>query len=135
MDNVSPARRSEIMARVRSKDTGPELIVRRLVHALGYRYRLHRIDLPGKPDMVFVGRRKVVFVHGCFWHGHRGCARARIPAANRQYWDTKIARNKARDRERTNALRRAHWGVLTLWECQLRDARQLERRIRSFIDG
>lgn len=123
------------MKLVRSKDTGPEMIVRRLAHSLGYRYRLHRADLPGKPDMVFVGRRKVVFVHGCFWHGHSGCARARVPTANRAYWGSKIERNRMRDRAHARALRRAHWGVLTLWECQLRDAARLERKIRGFLDG
>ena len=135
MDTVSTVRRSEIMGLVRSKNTGPEMIVRRLSHALGYRYRLHRADLRGKPDLVFAGRQKVVFVHGCFWHGHAGCGRARVPQANRAYWGAKIERNKIRDGAHASALRRAGWGVLTLWECQLRDAAWLERTIRRFLDG
>ena len=134
MDTVSPQRRSEIMGRVRSKDTGPELVVRRLVHGMGYRYRLHSATLPGRPDLVFAGRRKVVFVHGCFWHQHRGCKRARMPSSNRAYWVGKIERNTSRDREVVRALRRAGWRVLTVWECELSNMNRLAKRLGGFLD-
>ena len=127
--------RSEIMRAVRSKDTAPEMVVRRLVHGMGCRYRLHRKDLSGKPDLVFGPRRKVIFVNGCFWHGH-GCRRgARQPKANADYWRTKITRNVVRDRANVAALEAAGWQVLTIWECETAvvDREQLVNRIREFI--
>jgi DNA mismatch endonuclease (patch repair protein) len=125
--------RSEIMRAVKSRDTNPEMIVRRLVHRLGYRYRLHRQDLPGKPDLTFPGRRKVVFMHGCFWHGH-DCARgARVPKNNRDYWTAKIARNQARDANECERLRAMGWSVLTVWECEIKDL-GLESRLRAFLE-
>ena len=125
--------RSEIMRAVKSRDTKPEMIVRRLVHGLGYRYRLHRPDLPGKPDLTFPGRRKVVFVHGCFWHGH-DCARgARVPNNNRDYWIAKIARNKAREAEDCDRLRDMGWSILTVWECETKSA-GLEPCLRAFLE-
>lgn len=127
--------RSEIMRAVKSKDTTPEMIVRGLVHALGYRYRLHRKDLPGTPDLVFGPRRKAIFVNGCFWHGH-DCARgARQPKANAEYWRIKIARNVERDAAIETALSAARWNILTVWECQTKaGARsELERRLREFL--
>ncbi|RXH56719.1 very short patch repair endonuclease [Granulicella sibirica] len=118
--------RSAIMRAVKAKDTAPEIQVRRFVHALGYRYRLHRKDLPGKPDMVFPKQRKVIFVHGCFWHGH-SCKRGdRTPQTNREYWEAKIDRNRKRDSEHHKALESLGWQTLVVWECQLRDS--LERR-------
>ncbi|HVZ92464.1 MAG TPA: DNA mismatch endonuclease Vsr [Rhizomicrobium sp.] len=112
--------RSAVMRAVKAKDTGPEMIVRRLVHGLGYRFRLHRADLPGKPDLVFPGRRAAIFVHGCFWHGH-DCARgARTPKENRAYWTRKIARNAERDVAAVKDLRSLGWRTLTLWECELK---------------
>lgn len=135
MDTVSPQRRSEIMARVRSKDTAPELVVRRLVHGMGYRYRLHRKDLPGCPDLVFSGRSKVIFVHGCFWHQHRGCSRARMPSTNRRYWMAKIERNRARDMAVGRQLRAAGWGVMVIWECELSELKRLVKRAKVFLDG
>lgn len=123
------------MRAVRSRDTRPEMIVRRMLHGMGYRYRLHRADLPGRPDIVFPGRRRVVFVHGCFWHGH-GCARgARTPRANRDYWVAKIARNVARDAGTRAALEAAGWGVAVVWECELRDRGAVAARLRAFLDG
>lgn len=109
------------MQAVRSEDTKPELLVHRLVHSLGYRYRLYRRDLPGKPDLVFPSRRKVIFVHGCFWHGHH-CARgARMPKTNADYWKNKIERNVARDAATKSALETDDWRMLVLWECEIRD--------------
>ena len=134
MDTVSQRRRSEIMARVRSKDTTPELLVRRIVHSMGYRYTLHDKGLPGCPDLVFTSRRKIVFVHGCFWHRHRGCSRARIPSANREYWASKFERNRLRDALITRKLRAAGWDVMTVWECELADATKLAKRARTFLN-
>jgi DNA mismatch endonuclease, patch repair protein len=121
------------MRRVKGRDTTPELIVRRLIWRLGGRYRLHRRDLPGKPDIVLPGRRLAVFVHGCFWHGH-DCARgARVPKANRDYWTGKIARNRARDAAAHAALVAAGWRVETVWECELKDAEALEARFAALL--
>jgi DNA mismatch endonuclease (patch repair protein) len=121
------------MRAVKSEDTGPEMTVRRIVHRLGYRYRLHRRDLPGCPDLVFVSRRKVIFIHGCFWHGH-DCARgARVPKTNTPYWTTKIGRNKARDAKAIDQLRQARWAVLVLWECELKMPK-LQSRLVNFIE-
>jgi DNA mismatch endonuclease (patch repair protein) len=125
--------RSRIMRAVRSKDTAPELFVRRLVHRLGYRFRLHRKDLAGKPDLVFPARSKVIFVHGCFWHGH-DCARGRRePATNRDYWLPKIARTKARDARHLTDLAAAGWAALVIWECQLKDAGTITRSVKAFL--
>jgi DNA mismatch endonuclease (patch repair protein) len=127
--------RSKIMRAVKSRDTGPELIVRRLVHRLGFRFRLHRKNLPGKPDLVFIGKRKVIFVHGCFWHGH-DCARgARIPKANRAYWLTKIGGNKLRDQRSIAALNDMGWKSSIVWECETNRPEILKIRLSSFLRG
>lgn len=123
------------MARVRSRDTKPEMMVRRLVHAMGYRYRLHAKDLPGKPDLVFRSREKVVFIHGCFWHRHAGCALARLPKSRQDFWLPKLDANRQRDANNERALRDAGWDVLTIWECELGDIAQLKTRIRGFLDA
>ena len=107
--------------------------VRRLVHALGYRYRLHGKDLPGKPDLVFRNRKKVIFIHGCFWHQHTGCREGRLPSSRESYWAPKFARNLERDREHLSALKHLGWRALVLWECQLGKPAQLERRVRAFL--
>jgi DNA mismatch endonuclease (patch repair protein) len=121
------------MQAVKSKDTAPELIVRRTVHSMGYRFRLHRKDLPGKPDLVFPGVRKAIFVHGCFWHGHN-CARgARVPKRNRVYWTKKVGRNQERDRSVVAALKGSGWKVRIFWECQLKDRSRLRARIGCFL--
>ncbi|MDK2973483.1 MAG: mismatch endonuclease, patch repair protein [Candidatus Sumerlaeota bacterium] len=135
MDSLSRRERSENMRRIRSKDMAPELAVRRLVHAAGYRYRLHRKDLPGKPDLVFPARGKVIFVHGCFWHQHsaRKCGIVRKPKSNTGYWEMKLANNVRRDRRNRRALKRLGWDVLIVWECQTRDPAKLEARIRRFL--
>ena len=121
------------MRRVKGKDTGPEWTVRRLLWRLGARYRLHRKDLPGSPDIVLPGRRLALFVHGCFWHGH-DCARgARVPKANRDYWIAKVERNRARDARARAALAEGGWRVETLWECELRDEPALTERLRRLL--
>lgn len=135
VDSVSPARRSEIMGRVRSRDTVPEMLVRRLTHALGYRYRLHGKDLPGKPDLVFRFRRKVIFVHGCFWHRHPGCALARLPKSREDFWLPKLEANRQRDLKTENALQVKGWTVLTIWECELGDIDKLKNKIKEFLDA
>lgn len=134
-DKVTPERRSANMRAIRSKDTAPELAVRRLVHSMGYRYRLHRKDLPGKPDLVFAGRRKVIFVHGCFWHQHplEQCLDGRRPKSNTGYWDPKLRRNVERDAHHREALKTAGWDVLVVWECECRDVASLSSRITDFL--
>lgn len=121
------------MARVRSRDTKPEMIVRRLLHALGYRYRLHRRDLPGKPDIAFIGKRKAIFVHGCFWHGHDCPRGARAPKANADYWREKIARNRRRDATSLAALEDMGWCSEVVWECELGDRDRLADRLTAFL--
>ena len=135
VDSLSPKERSEIMARVRSKDTRPEMRVRKLAFALGYRYRLHDRKLPGCPDLVFRPRRKVIFVHGCFWHRHGRCALARLPKSRLDFWIPKLEGNKLRDQRNKRALARRGWKVLTIWECQLGDLSQLSARIGRFLDA
>ena len=132
-DVFTPQERSRVMARVKAKNTKPEMKVRRLAHGLGYRFRLHRKDLPGSPDLVFPGRRKVIFVHGCFWHGH-DCARgSRKPKTRAEYWAAKIQRNQARDAAAIEGLQRQGWAVLTLWECELKDAEVVAERLEAFL--
>lgn len=133
MDTFSPSQRSEIMRRVRSKDTKPELMVRRLVHRLGFRYRLHSERLPGRPDLVFPSRRKVIFVHGCFWHKH-SCPAAILPKSNRRYWEAKQARNAKRDRRDKRSLRQAGWKVLVVWECERSNVERMQKRLSRFLD-
>ena len=135
MDTLSPAERSKIMARVRSKHSRPELVVRKIVFALGYRYRLHAGDLPGRPDLVFRKRRKVIFVHGCFWHRHGSCALARLPKSRLDFWIPKLEGNRLRDQRNKRALAKQGWKVLTIWECQLKNGGRLETRIRRFFDA
>lgn len=127
--------RSRIMAAVKSKDTRPEMVVRRLVHTMGYRYRLHVRSLPGTPDLVFPRLRSVILVHGCFWHAHQCQRGRRMPATNREYWLRKRRRNAARDRRTSKTLIAMGWRVLTIWECQLKDAANLRRRLARFLEG
>lgn len=121
------------MRLVRSTDTKPELVVRRLVHRLGYRYRLHATDLPGRPDLVFPSRKKTIFVHGCFWHGH-ACRLGRMPKSRLVYWNAKISGNREHDNLVLRRLRSSRWKCLVLWECQLRNSQRLEKRITTFLD-
>ena len=120
------------LAAVKSKNTVPEMTVRRLLHSLGYRYRIHRSDLPGKPDLAFPGRRKVIFVHGCFWHQHEGCKGAHLPKSNSSYWSPKLARNVARDTTHLATLAAAGWDCLVVWECELKSG-GLAGRLQEFL--
>jgi DNA mismatch endonuclease (patch repair protein) len=133
MDTLTVAERSERMARIKSKNTKPELRVRQLVHKLGYRFRLHRTGLPGCPDLVFSSRRKVIFVHGCFWHAHEGCKVANMPKSRSDYWNSKFERNRIRDAENQRALERAGWRVFTVWECETRDNEKLASHLLRFL--
>jgi DNA mismatch endonuclease (patch repair protein) len=132
-DMFTLAQRSWIMRQVRSQHTAPELLVRSIAHRLGYRFRLHRKDLPGAPDLVFPARRKIIFVHGCFWHGHPCRRGARLPKTNADYWREKIARNHKRDQQHRRHLRQLGWSVLILWECQLRDQERVALRLARFL--
>jgi DNA mismatch endonuclease (patch repair protein) len=132
-DVFTAEKRSAVMRRVKGRDTGPELVVRRLLRRLGARYRLDRRDLPGRPDIVLAGRKLVILVHGCFWHGH-DCARgSRVPKANRAYWTGQIGRNRARDIETRAKLEALGWRVETVWECELKDAAALEQRLADIL--
>ena len=133
-DVFTPEQRSRVMARVKAKNTKPEMTLRRLAHALGYRFRLHRKDLPGSPDLVFPGRRKVIFVHGCFWHGHDCPRGARKPKQNAAYWAAKIARNQARDAAAQTELAELGWDVAVIWECQMKDMDALGNRLNAFLN-
>lgn len=135
MDTLTARERSARMALVGAKDTKPELVVRRLVHGMGYRYRLHRRNLPGTPDLVFPGRHKIILVHGCFWHRHTDCALARLPKSRMDFWLPKLTANAERDARSLRALRWLGWGVMTVWECQVRDTARLARRIGRFLDA
>jgi len=132
MDSVSSSRRSEIMSRIRSTDTRPEMLVRRLLHGLGYRYALHRRDLPGVPDLVFPSRRKIVFVQGCFWHQHK-CIDGRVPKSRVAYWKPKLLRNVERDRRNISKLRRDRWSVMLVWECDIANSDTLRKRLVRFL--
>jgi DNA mismatch endonuclease (patch repair protein) len=132
-DMVNAARRSEIMARIPSKNSTPEVLVRSIIHRMGFRFRLHCDDLPGTPDIVFRRLRKAVFVNGCFWHGHARCAKAALPKSNVAFWFDKIERNRQRDRRTIAALRRKGWQVLVVWQCSLRNRAAVENRLRRFL--
>lgn len=122
------------MQSVKSRNTGPELIVRRLLHGMGYRYRLHRKDLPGRPDIALISRRKAIFVHGCFWHGH-GCPKGRLPKSRLEYWGKKLDENKKRDRTKQEQLHSQGWRVLVIWQCETRDLGTLATRLQDFVEG
>ncbi len=133
MDTRTPEQRRRIMQAVKSKDTKPEMLVRRLLHGMGYRYRLHRKDLPGRPDIAFVSRRKAIFVHGCFWHGH-GCSKGRLPKSRLDYWQPKLDENMRRDRIKQEQLEEMGWRVLVVWQCEIADIDILAKRLQYFVD-
>ncbi|WP_313553204.1 DNA mismatch endonuclease Vsr [Brevundimonas sp.] len=134
MDTLDPIRRSANMAKIRAKDTGPELRVRTVAHGMGLRFRLYRKDLPGKPDLVFPKHRLAIFVHGCFWHRHEGCRRATMPGTRREFWEAKFATTVQRDDRQTAALESSGWRVLILWECELKNDEALRAVLRTAID-
>ena len=131
-DNRTPESRSALMSRIGGKNTAPEMIVRRLLHSLGYRYRLHRKDLPGTPDIVFPGRRKAIFVNGCFWHAHQ-CRWGRPPKSRTEFWGPKLEQNRARDKRNRSDLRTMGWEVLTVWQCQARKPDTLSTKLLAFL--
>lgn len=133
MDTVDPERRSQIMARIRSKNTKPEQIVRKIAYGLGYRYRLHCKDVPGKPDLTFKSRKKAIFVHGCFWHVHKGCKRGNTPKSNVKYWEKKLKRNIERDHANLEKLYSEGWNVLIIWECETKDPDSIAKKIVDFL--
>ncbi len=133
MDSLTPEKRSWLMSRVARRNTKPEMIVRRIAHGLGFRFRLHRRDLPGTPDLVFPKLRKAVFVHGCFWHRHAGCRLASMPKSRHDFWVPKFAANIERDRRKEEQLTAAGWIVETIWECETRDPSTLTKRITRML--
>ena len=134
VDNFTPEIRSKIMAAIKSKNTAPEMAIRRALHRRGFRYALHATDLPGKPDLVFRSRRKIVFVNGCFWHGHC-CDKGRLPKSRIRFWSAKIDANRARDRKTARQLRQDGWSVMTVWQCQTKDLEKLADRIARFLES
>jgi len=131
---MTPQERSALMSRIRSKNTKPEMTVRRLIFSMGYRYRLHSRQLPGKPDLVFAGRNKVIFVHGCFWHAH-SCNRGFKPKTNVEFWQKKLQTNQLRDERAVKELHAAGWKCLTIWECEVGDVERLAHRVKAFLEG
>jgi DNA mismatch endonuclease (patch repair protein) len=132
-DIVDKARRSQVMSAIRSKNTRPELAVRRLLYGMGFRYRLHADDLPGKPDIVLRRKNKAILIHGCFWHRHAGCPKASMPKTRPDFWRHKFAANVARDKAVLQALTEQGWSVLTVWQCEIRNAEQLKARLNDFL--
>ncbi|HBG18746.1 MAG TPA: very short patch repair endonuclease [Desulfobulbaceae bacterium] len=133
MDKFSTTKRSEIMAQIRAKDTKPEKIVRSLLHKMGFRFRIHRSDLPGTPDIVLPRHKTIIFVHGCFWHFHEGCKEAILPKTNTEYWREKLYKNIKRDQINNQELEKIGWNVLEIWECEIQDLRILSTKIKENI--
>lgn len=134
-DVFTPEKRSWLMSRITGKNTKPEIMVRRMIYSMGYRYRLHVKELPGKPDIVFRSRCKVIFVHGCFWHGHKDCSRSHRPSSNAGFWNDKIKANMQRDEKVIRELKAAGWSVFVVWECQLCRPQEVEIRLLDFLGG
>ncbi len=134
-DPFTSQERSRIMSRVKGRDTKPEKVVRSLLHAMGYRFRLHRKDLPGKPDIVLPKHRKAIFVHGCFWHGHVGCRRAARPESNIDFWNKKIDGNMSRDKTAQVELKKSGWDFLVIWQCEMKDTEKLRQNLEHFLKG
>ena len=134
MDVFPREKRSQIMSRVSGKNTKPELIVRSLLHGMGYRFRLYRSDLPGKPDITLPKYKKVIFVHGCFWHGHQNCQRSKRPTTNKKFWSEKLDKNILRDRTNINNIKELGWGVLVVWACEVKNIERLKDKLLSFLE-
>ena len=132
-DTLSPKERSKRMSLIRGKDSSPELKLRRLVHGMGFRYRLHVKDLPGKPDLVFPSRRAVIFMHGCFWHRHPGCKLARMPKSKLDFWRPKLEGNRKRDLQNQEILKKLGWRVLVIWECEMTNIEYVSNKVRGFL--
>jgi DNA mismatch endonuclease (patch repair protein) len=135
MDKLDPSRRSENMRRIKSKNTKPEVLLRSLLHRKGYRFRIHRKDIPGNPDIVFPGRRKAIFVHGCFWHQHQACREGRLPGTRQDYWVPKLEKNKARDALALERLTALGWQSAVVWECELCDLPAVVQALVNFLDS
>lgn len=133
MDKISPEKRSWLMSRIKGKDTSPEIRVRSLLHRLGFRFRIQRRDLPGKPDIVLPKYRTIIFVHGCFWHQHQGCKHSHIPQSNVSYWESKLSRNVLRDIKNKQALEQLGWKVVVIWECETKNIEKLAEEISEKI--
>jgi DNA mismatch endonuclease, patch repair protein len=133
VDVFSPEKRSRIMARVKGSNTRPEVLVRSIIHRMGFRFRLHRKDLPGCPDIVLSKHRKAIFVHGCFWHGHEGCPRSSRPSSNQGFWDKKLSGNIARDERNLLELKKLGWKTLVIWTCETKDLRHLRDLLNGFL--
>lgn len=134
-DVFSKEKRSWIMSQVKGVNTKPEVLVRSLIHRMGYRFRIHRRDLPGNPDIVLPRHRKVIFVHGCFWHGHKRCPRSKRPTTNENFWNKKLDDNIKRDKRNYWTIRRLNWKVLVIWECEIRKPKVLQRKLEKFLNG
>jgi len=135
MDHLNKKKRSWNMGRIKSKNTKPEILVRSLLHRLGYRFRLHQKDLPGKPDIVLPKYKTVIFVHGCFWHQHKGCTRASTPKTHKEYWIPKLQKNKEKDKRYKFLLEKLGWNVIIIWECNTKNMVQLSRKIKGIMNG
>lgn len=133
MDVFSPKTRSRVMSRIRGKNTKPEIAVRSLLHKLGFRFRLHRKDLPGTPDIVLPKYNTVIFIHGCFWHGHKGCPKAKRPTSNEQFWNKKLDKTIERDRKNQTELKKLEWRVLVIWSCEVRNPDTLKHKLITFL--
>jgi DNA mismatch endonuclease (patch repair protein) len=135
MDVFSQEKRSQVMSKIKDKDTKPEKIIRTMLHNMGYRFRLHRRDMPGNPDIVLPKYKKVIFVHGCFWHGHKGCARAKRPSSNENFWSEKLAKNMERDKKNQKELIKLGWNYLIIWQCQIKkvNSEKIAQRISMYL--
>lgn len=135
MDVFTPDKRSLIMSKIKGKDTKPEKIVRSILHRMGYRFRLHRKDLPGNPDIVLSKHKKVIFVHGCFWHGHKDCPRAKRPSTNKKFWNEKLTKNIDRDKKNQEKLQQAGWTPLVIWQCQIKEDQGIKEKLSEFFSS
>lgn len=135
MDIYSKQKRSEIMSLISGKNTKPEIVIRKIAHSLGYRFRLHKKDLPGKPDIVFPKYKKVIFVNGCFWHSHKNCKRSKLPTTNAKFWKEKIEGNKKKDKSNYIRLKKLGWDYMVIWQCEIKDSNKekIEKRLLEFL--
>lgn len=134
MDVFTKKKRSQIMSKIKGKDTKPEKVVRSLLHQMGYRFRLHRRDLPGNPDIVLPKHKKVIFVHGCFWHGHKDCPRAKRPSTNKKFWNEKLSKSIKRDTFNQKKLKEMGWLTLIIWQCEMKESKNLQSKLESFLN-